>query len=104
MPHALILPLQPLDDALPPQDVGECAHAAFFAMLAQADAGLAERLHANVDRKPFTLCPLFHDRARPKDGNALRLTLLDQELLPATLAGLLASETETIIRLGSAAF
>ena len=76
MPHAMILPMQPLDDMLPPPEAGEYAHAAFFALLAQADAGLAERLHTNETRKPFTLCPLFRDRARPKDGSALRLTLL----------------------------
>jgi CRISPR-associated endoribonuclease Cas6 len=104
MPHALILPMQPLNAVLPPPEVGECAHAAFFALLAQADAGLAERLHANVERKPFTLSPLFRDRARPAEGSALRLTLLDQELLPAMLAGLLASQTESTIHLGGASF
>lgn len=104
MPHALILPLQPLDNLPPPSEAGEYAHAAFFALLAQADAGLADRLHASGERKPFTLCPLFRDRARPGDGAALRLTLLDQELLPAMLAGLLTAQSEPTIRLGHASY
>ncbi len=104
MPHALMLMMQPMDDALPPQDVGECAHAAFFALLAQADAGLAERLHTNAERKPFTLCPLFRDRNRPSEGCALRLTLLDEALLPAMLAGLLTSQASNVIRLGGACY
>ena len=105
MPHAMVLPLQRVNDAALPYDVGECTHAAFFTLLKSADAALADRLHGSEDRKPFTLM-LPPERRRPHVGDtcSLRLTFLDDALFPVLAGALLAGGLEDGLRIGQAQF
>lgn len=102
MPHAMVLPLERANDAPLPPGAAELTHAAFFDLLRRADASLAERLHADAERKPFTLGPLRD--ARKGGGAALRLTFLDDRLFPAFAGALLSGGLEAGLRVGEARF
>lgn len=111
MPYALVLPLRPCASMPLPAALNECAHAAFFALLAQADADVATRLHGMEERKPFTLCPLFArqdgEPRRARGGetlSGLRLTLLDDSLFVVVAHALLANTNPAPLCLGDAAF
>jgi CRISPR-associated endoribonuclease Cas6 len=107
MPNAIVIPLQRTNDAPLPAAVGEYTHAAFFALLRQADPELAARLHANPERKPFTLSAVQEERReRPCAGqNArLRVTFLDDSLFPLFAGALLRGGLQEGLRIGQARF
>ncbi len=80
MPQAWVLELQ---GPKPPLYPGRYAHGLLFALLKAASPGLASRLH-EAPRKPFALWGL------PQEGGLLlRVSLLDEALLPLLLEKLL---------------
>src|SRR5690242_18871791 len=107
MPNAIVIPLQRTNDAPLPAAVGEYTHAAFFALLKQADPALAARLHACPERKPFTLSAVREERrGRPCAGQSasLRVTFLDDGLFPLFAGALLRGGLQEGLRIGPAQF
>jgi CRISPR-associated endoribonuclease Cas6 len=107
MPNAIVIPLQRTNDAPLPAAGGETAHAAFFTLLKEANPELAARLHANPDRKPFTLSAVIEDRrGRPRAGQSamLRVTFLDDSLFPHFAGALLGGGLQAGICVGQAQF
>lgn len=107
MPNAIVIPLQRTNDAPLPAAVGEYTHAAFFALLTQADPELATRLHASSERKPFTLSAVREERrGRPCTGQSasLRVTFLDDGLFPLFAGALLRGGLQEGLRIGPAHF
>jgi CRISPR-associated endoribonuclease Cas6 len=86
MPHLVTLPLQ-WEDKAPPPELHRALHANLYAWFAAADLDLADGLHRQSVRKPFTLSPLIR---RGKNGPALRMALLEDELWKPLHAGLCA--------------
>ena len=107
MPSAIVIPLQRTNHAPLPASVGECTHAAFFALIRQADPVLSARLHDCPERKPFTLSSVQEERGQrrgPGHDAHLRLTLLDDSLFPLFAGVLLRGGLEQGLRIGQAHF
>lgn len=67
MLSSLVLILETERPVTLPPYLGRASHAAFLRMIAEADAGLAERLHAPDERRPFTCSDLLGAK-RQRDG------------------------------------
>ncbi|HEY75212.1 MAG TPA: CRISPR system precrRNA processing endoribonuclease RAMP protein Cas6 [Thermoflexia bacterium] len=81
---SLVLTLRAERPVVLPAYLGRASHAAFLRLVDQADAALAERLHAPDARRPFTCSPLMGGRRRgrslevgPEDALYVRYTGLD---------------------------
>jgi len=109
--HALVIHLQATEDATLPATQGHLAHAAFLALVCEANPELAQALHDRKDRKPFTLSPVWGLNAAHKGRHAvrsgqelrLRLTILEETLFAAFLKKLLHGPLPSF-RLGRAHF
>ncbi|HZT44394.1 MAG TPA: CRISPR system precrRNA processing endoribonuclease RAMP protein Cas6 [Chthonomonadaceae bacterium] len=101
MPYALTLRLLPSAAAPLPGAASEYAHSALFHLLARANKNLADWLHANADRKPFTVDV---QNGLQEGTAALRLTLLDDALFPLFVAAMQAIGPQPGLRLGPAHF
>jgi len=103
MPYALVLLLQTSEGGSIPAISGDLLHAAFFDLVSRTDAALANSLHQEEARKPFTLglIPL----STQADGFSrigLRVTLLKEDLFPAFVRGLLDRGHRSQLRFGRA--
>lgn len=85
MPYAVSLPVQYGDAPLP--ELHRALYANLYAWFAAADADLADDLHRQPVRKPFTLSPLM---GHAGEGRALRVALLEDDLWEPFQAGLAA--------------
>ena len=84
MPYRITLPFE-VGGEVSGSGLGRALCANVYAWLEAADAGLAEEVHQRPEVKPFTLSPL----TKARDGRRLlHVTLLDDSLWPAILAGL----------------
>ena len=70
-----------------PLHLGRASHAVFMRLIAENDSGLAERLHAPNERRPFTCSTLWGGRRRgkslmlaPDSSHYLRFTGLTEEV------------------------
>lgn len=90
MPTALIVTIRPQTSGRVAAHLGRAAHAAVLRRLAQDDAALAARLHANEPVKPLTVSSVLglsspgeraaHVEVTPAQTYRLRVTLLSPEL------------------------
>lgn len=91
--------------------LGRQAYGLFLELISEAEAGLAEQLHASRGEKPFTVSGLVHARlshlvqpeAREGDEYFLRITSIDRRLSEVLLGKILPSLPDEI-RLGAAKF
>src|SRR5579871_3463391 len=103
MPYAFLLDMHRINDAPLPIAVGEYVHAAFFDLLARSNGDLATRLHAPVERRPFTLA--LQGKSRKGQGDVLlRVTILDDALFTSMMEALLICGHPLDVRLGEAQF
>lgn len=101
MPYALVAYLEPIGSpgALGHEEAAH-AHAAFLNLVRGIDPVLSERLHADNERKPFSVWMLAASDPRTRERRpALRLTLLDDSLF-APIVGSLLRDEATTLRLG----
>ena len=81
---SLVLTLRPIERVGLPGALGRAAHAVFLRGVAERDAGLAERLHAEGGLRPFTVSSLRGRRengaALPEAAYTLRYTALTAEV------------------------
>lgn len=110
--YALIIRLTAARDGRLRATQGHLAHAAFFDILREADAPLAERLHSGDGRKPFTVSAL-EGFGRGRDGRLfveagqegwLRVTLLDPRLFAAFIGFFLRGNPRVALRLEQTEF
>lgn len=80
-----LLHLHTLHDAVIPEAHGHQSHAAFLALMQQADPQVAAWLHDENRRKPFTVSPLRS--FRPAHSEQLRVRAGEEGWLRLTLAG-----------------
>jgi CRISPR-associated endoribonuclease Cas6 len=109
--YSLVLTLAPIREATVSATAGHQAHAAFLKTVQEADAALAEALHApNVPNRPFTVSPLM-GVGEPRDGRVwlspewdywLRFTILDPRLFERFMARFLRGDGRPTLRLGQA--
>jgi CRISPR-associated endoribonuclease Cas6 len=109
--YSLVLILAPVREATVSATAGHQAHAAFLKTVQEADAALAEALHApNMPNRPFTVSPLMGG-GQPRDGRVwlspeqdyfLRFTVLDPHLFERFMARFLRGDGRPLLRLGQA--
>ncbi len=107
MPNAIVLLLQRMNERRLPAAVGECTHGAFFYLLKQADPALADHLHDNPERKPFTLSAVQEEeceQAHTGGSAGLRITFLDDDLWPPFAGALLHGCVKAGVRIGEAEY
>lgn len=110
--YALVIKLVAERDSSLRATQGHLTHAAFLAILNHVDPALAQTLHADHGRKPFTLSPLSGFGA-PVEGQLkvragqegwLRVTLLDPTLFHTFIAYFLHSANHPLITLEKTRF
>ena len=109
--YSLVLSLAPVREATVSATAGHQAHAAFLKTMQEADAALAEALHApNMSNRPFTVSPLM-GVGQPRDGRVwlspeqdyfLRFTILDPHIFERFMARFLRGDGRPLLRLGQA--
>ena len=107
MPNAMVVLLERRNLLALPEALGECTHGAFFAALKRANSALADRLHDNPERKPFTLRAVEEETCEQSflGGSAeLRITFLDDDLWPSFAGALVQGCLQTGLRIGEAQF
>ena len=117
--YSLVLTLAPTRTATVGATAGHQAHAAFLTMVQEADAALAEALHApNAPHRPFTVSPLLgvsqardgRVRLTPEQDYFLRFTILHPAIFERFMARFLqpafgeagGAEGRPTLRLGEA--
>lgn len=111
MPISTLISLIPETDVALRPTMGHHAHAAFLAIVREADPAVAGNLHASSSQKPFTVSPLIADGKRRGDylhiraGTEckLRFTFLDDKLFTFFGQSFLTQVLPTI-RIGDATF
>ena len=118
------LHLRALERGELPNTTGRFGHAAFLALIDAVEPALAQALHDNNGRQPFTVSPLRltdHATARPRDyattrphdhttmlregdGCSMRFTILDSTLFQSFQSALIASSLAATIRLQNIPF
>jgi CRISPR-associated endoribonuclease Cas6 len=102
MLHAILVKLRMPDGHAAPPTRGHQAHGLFLRIVQQADPGLAQRLHDDQGRKPFTVGGVRPPTGPPReDVTWLRVTLLDDALLGPFLDRFLRPG-QILLRIGSA--
>jgi CRISPR-associated endoribonuclease Cas6 len=109
--YSLVLTLAPVREATVSATAGHQVHAAFLKTMQEADAALAEALHApNTPNRPFTVSPLMGG-GQPRDGRVwlspkqdywLRFTVLDPHIFERFMARFLRGDGRPTLRLGQA--
>lgn len=104
MPYAVMLYLEPRTGNTDTPGGGYCGHAAFLNLVRGLDPAMAQRLHDDDGRKPFTT---WLTRSRTPDApngrHALRLTLLDDQLFAPIVGGIL-TQAGLGLRVGAAEY
>jgi CRISPR-associated endoribonuclease Cas6 len=109
--YSLVLTLVPTREATVGATAGHQAHAAFLKTMQEADAALAEALHApNVPNRPFTVSPLLgvgqardgRVRLSPEQDYFLRFTVLHPPIFERFMGRFLQGEGRPTVRLGGA--
>lgn len=106
MPTALIFTLRPTAAATVPANLSRAAHAWVLDLIQQADADLAEQMHADTQVRPFTVSNLWElpgkassAEVSPERTYTLRVTLLTPTL--EALAAAWTPDTLGTLTLGS---
>ena len=109
--YSLVLTLAPVGEATVSATAGHQAHAAFLKTMQEADAALAEALHApNMPNRPFTVSPVM-GVGQPRDGRVwlspeqdyfLRFTVLDPHIFERFMSRFLRGDGRPLLRLGQA--
>jgi CRISPR-associated endoribonuclease Cas6 len=111
--YSLAVRLTPTRAATVRATLGHQAHAAFLRAVREADAALAEALHApQFQMRPFTVSPLLgvrhaHDgqvTVKPDEDYFLRFTVLYEPIFQQFMARFLRGQARPILRLGRTLF
>jgi CRISPR-associated endoribonuclease Cas6 len=96
-----------------PNATGRFGHAAFLALIESVAPGLAQALHDNNGRQPFTVSPLLVRERAPRDGRlqlcegdacSMRFTILHPTLFQSFQEALLTTFPTATIRLHDVPF